>query len=353
MRIGLIGTGAIARLHARAYRNIGYTLRVCTSRTAEGGRRFAAEHGTEFVATAEDVCRHPEVDFVDVCTLPAVRLDPVRLCARHRKHVQVQKPVATDLETARAMIELAAGAGILLNVVSQHRFDDASMFLASAVGHGRLGRLLQADAYVKWHRSDQYYARPGKGTWATEGGGALINQAIHQVDILRWLAGPVAEVFAMWQVGATHRIESEDVLSAVMRYASGATGVIQAATAFSPGYPERIELHGTRGTAIVTGDRLTTWDVMEDAGDPAPVSSAVASGASDPMAISVESFERQFLDFGDAIASGRPPLVPGEAGLQALEVVDAIYTSCRTGRSVRVSKASHDNAAVRGGAGCE
>lgn len=149
----------------------------------------------------------------------------------------------------------------------------------------------------------RYYARPGKGTWNSEGGGALINQAIHQVAILRWLAGPVREVFAMWQVGATHRIESEDVLNALLRFSNGATGVIQAATAFSPGYPERIELHGSRGTAIVTGDRLTTWDVTDDAGDPPPLSTAVASGASNPMAISLDSFERQFLDFGNAMGS--------------------------------------------------
>jgi UDP-N-acetyl-2-amino-2-deoxyglucuronate dehydrogenase len=337
MRVGLIGTGAIAELHARAYRNIGYALRVCTSRTEETGRRFAARHDAEYVAGADEVCRHGEVDFVDVCTLPGVRLEPVRLCALHRKHVQVQKPIATDLQTAREMLDVTARAGVLLHVVSQHRFDESIRFLAAALREGRLGRLLQCDAYVKWHRSDEYYARPGKGTWATEGGGALINQAIHQVDLLRWLAGPVREVFAMWQVGATHRIESEDVLNALLRYSSGATGVIQASTAFSPGYPERLELHGTRGTAVVTGDRLTTWDVTDDVGDVPPLSEAVASGASDPMAISLDSFERQFRDFGDAIATGRQPLVPGEAGLQALEVVEAVYAACRTRGAVRVN----------------
>jgi UDP-N-acetyl-2-amino-2-deoxyglucuronate dehydrogenase len=334
MRIGVIGTGAIAQMHARAYRNIGYTLSACTSRTEEKGRRFAAEHGAEYVASAGALCRRDDVDIVDVCALPDVRLEPVRLCARYRKHVQVQKPIAADVATAREMVAVAGRAGILLHVVSQHRFDAAIRFLAAALGDGRLGRLLQCDAYVKWHRSDAYYARPGKGTWAVEGGGALISQAIHQVDLLRWLAGPVREVFGMWQLGAMHDIEAEDVVGAVLRYASGATGVIQAATAFSPGYPERIELHGTRGTAIVTGDRLTAWDVRDDEGEPPPLSAGVASGASDPMAISLEPFERQFLDFGDAIAAGRQPLVDGEAGLAALQLVDAIYTSCRSGRPV-------------------
>jgi len=330
----MIGTGAISRLHARVYRNIGFELTVCTDIHEPSGRAFAEQHGAEFVPTYEDVCRHPRVDYVDVCTFPDFRLEPIEICARAGKHVQVQKPIATSLETARRMIETARGGGIVLGVVSQHRFDDASLFLSRAIPAGRLGKLLQCDCYVKWYRSAEYYSRPIKGSWKTEGGGALINQAIHQVDLLRWLAGPVAEVAATWQLGARHRIESEDVVSAVLRYAGGATGVIQAATAFWPGYPERVELHGTRGTAVITGDRLTTWDVENDSGEPAPVAREVASGASDPMAISDTPFERQFRDFADAIAHGRRPAVSGEEGYQALEVVDAVYRACRSGQKV-------------------
>jgi predicted dehydrogenase len=130
-----------------------------------------------------------------------------------------------------------------------------------------------------------------------------------------------------------HKIESEDLVNAILRYESGATGVIQAATALWPGYSERVEIHGTKGSAIITGDQLTTWDVKDDVGESPPISTGVASGASDPMAIAVDSFERQFLDFGDAITNGRKPLVGGEEGYRALELVDAIYRSCR-GRTV-------------------
>jgi predicted dehydrogenase len=288
----------------------------------------------EFVPTYEAVCRSPKVDFVDVCTFPNFRLQPLEICAQTGKHIQVQKPISTNLETARKMIETAKRAGILLHVVSQHRFDDASIFLSKAIAGGRLGKLLQCDCYVKWYRSPEYYSRPIKGSWETEGGGALINQAIHQVDLLRWLAGPISEVFGAWQLGARHKIESEDVVNAVVKYASGATGVFQAATAFWPGYPERTEFHGTKGTAVITGDKLTTWDVENDAGEPAPVAKDVASGASDPMAISLEPFERQFRDFGEAIRTGRQPLISGEEGYKALELVDAIYRSCRTGDKV-------------------
>ena len=330
----MIGTGAISRMHAQAYKNIGFELTVCTDINQDYGRKFAEQWGARFVPTYEEVCRDPKVDYVDVCTFPDFRLQPIEICAQTGKHVQVQKPISTSLDTARRMLETAQRGGILLGVVSQHRFDDASQFLFKAIGQGRLGKLLQCDCYVKWYRSPEYYSRLIKGSWQTEGGGALINQAIHGIDILRWLAGPVSEVFGMWQLGALHKIESEDVVNAVLRFASGATGVVQAGTAFWPGYTERTEFHGTKGTAIISGDKLTTWDVTGDAGDPAPIAHEVASGASDPMAISLEPFERQFRDFGDAIAQRRKPLVAGEEGYQALELVDAIYRSCRTGDKV-------------------
>ncbi|MCC7009460.1 MAG: Gfo/Idh/MocA family oxidoreductase [Acidobacteria bacterium] len=339
MRVGIIGTGAIANLHARAYRAIGFTVRACTDINEQAGRAFATAHDTELVEDAHAVCRHPEVDVVDLCTLPGVRLDVLRDCVAFRKPLQVQKPIATTLDVAREMVELARSVNLPFAVVSQHRFDDAMQFLSSAIRAGRLGRLLEGDAYVKWHRTDAYYARPVKGSWAGEGGGALINQGIHQVDMLRWLFGPVREVAAMWQLGAVHRIESEDVVNALLRFETGATGVIQASTAFAPGYTERLELHGTKGTAIVSGDRLTAWDVADDEGEPPPLAQNVASGASDPMAISLEPFERQFLDFAEAIRTGRRPAIAGEDGYAALEIVDAVYRSCRSGQLVRLGAA--------------
>jgi len=337
MNVGIIGTGAIAAKHAQAYKNIGYRLAVCTDRTEERGRKFAAGWGAEFVATPEELSRRAEVDFLDLCTFPGYRLAAVELGAKNGKHVLVQKPMAVDLDTAARMIAVARAAGIQLGVVSQHRFDDSTLFLERAIAEGRLGTILEADAYVKWHRSDEYYARPVKGSWAGEGGGALISQAIHQADLLLHLAGAVDEVFGYWRLGATHKIESEDLLCAVMHYKCGAMGVIQAATAIWPGYSERIEIHGTKGSAIVTGDQLTAWDVKDDHGEPAPLPQQSKSGASDPMAISLTPFERQLADFGEACKKGRTPACSGEDGYRALELVRSIYRSCAEGRKVAIS----------------
>jgi UDP-N-acetyl-2-amino-2-deoxyglucuronate dehydrogenase len=340
MRVGILGTGAIANKHAQAYKNIGYEVVACSNQTEGRGREFASRWNCEFVRDYKDLCRYPNLDFVDVCTFPDFRLEPIEICAEVHRHVQVQKPIATNLETARKMIEIARKAGILLAVASQHRFDDSTKFLKRALPAGRLGKILQGDAYVKWYRSDEYYSRPIKGSWKTEGGGALINQAIHQVDVLLYLMGSVSAVQGVWQLGARHHIESEDVVNGLLQYASGATGVVQAATAFWPGYTERIEIHGTKGTAILSGDQMTAWEVLDDeaanATDPAPVATEVASGSSDPMAISLTSFERQFQDFGNAILQHHDPLITGEEGYRALEVVLGIYAACRRGGRVEL-----------------
>jgi predicted dehydrogenase len=340
MKVGLIGTGAIANMHARAYKNIGFELVACYNKTEARGREFAQKWDAKLVDSVADLCHYPGLDYVDVCSFPDSHLEPVKLCADIRRPVMLQKPIATNLPEARQMVDCARAARITLGVVSQHRFDDSTIFLKRALAAGRLGKALEADAYVKWYRSDEYYSRPIKGSWKTEGGGALINQAIHQVDVLLHLMGPVAEVCGMWQLGARHKIESEDVVSAQFRYTSGAQGVIQAATAFWPGYPERIEIHGTKGSALITGDRLTSWDVLDDekanTADPAPIAHAVASGSSDPMAISVTTFERQFIDFAEAIRAGREPLSNGEDGYRALEFVLSVYQSCREKRAVSI-----------------
>ena len=186
----MIGTGAISWKHAQAYKNIGYEITVCTDINEASGRKFADANGGEFVRTYEEVCRHPKVDYVDVCTFPDFRLQPIEICAQIEKARPGTEADRDQPRNSPRDDRDGRKAGIVLGVVSQHRFDDSCQFLKKAIDAGRLGKILQADAYVKWFRSAEYYSRPIKGSWATEGGGALINQAIHQVDVLLWLVGP-------------------------------------------------------------------------------------------------------------------------------------------------------------------
>ena len=334
MKVGLVGTGAIAHKHAESYREIGYTLTAVSNRGARKGQAFADQYGAEFVADYQDLCRRDDIDYVDVCSFPDSHLAVTREAVAAGQHVLVQKPIALTLDDASEMMRLAREAERTLGVVSQHRFDDASVFLKKAVDGGRLGRIIQADGYVKWHRPQSYYDRPGKGTWAVEGGGALINQGIHTVDLLLYFAGAVGEVCANWQLAAAHEMESEDMVNALLNYTSGATGVIQASTAIQPGYPEKIEIHGTKGSAVIEGDQLVAFDLAESDGSDAPIGHNLDSGASDPAAISLEPIKRQFLDFGEAIREGRKPNCAGEEGYAALELVLAIYDAAREARTV-------------------
>ena len=162
MRVGIIGTGAISHMHAHAYRNIGYRVTACNDISREAGEKFAALWTCEFVPSYEDLCSRADVDFVDVCTFPDFRLQAVEAAARNHKDIQLQKPIATNLDTARQIVATAHAASIVLGVASQHRFDDSTVFVKKAIAGGRLGRILQADAYVKWRRrADQPGDPPG------------------------------------------------------------------------------------------------------------------------------------------------------------------------------------------------
>jgi UDP-N-acetyl-2-amino-2-deoxyglucuronate dehydrogenase len=337
MKVGLIGTGAIAHKHAQAYGELGYKLAAVANRNADKGRAYAEQYGAEFCADWRDLVSRADIDYVDVCTFPDSHLEIVRECAAQGRSVLLQKPMDLTPEACREMIRLAQEADIRLGVVSQHRFNDSTIFLKKALADGRLGRLVQADGYAKWHRPQSYYDRSGKGTWEVEGGGALINQGIHTVDVLMYLAGRARSISANWQLATAHDMEAEDVVNALLTFDGGATGVIQASTAFWPGYPERIELHGTKGSALIEGDRLIRWDVLGDSGDDAPLEAAEeGSGASDPMAIPIENLKRNFVDFGQAVASGSAPLIDGKEGLAALEIVLGVYQAARSGQTVSI-----------------
>jgi len=337
MRAAIIGAGAIAGHHARAIAETdGIELAGVASRTRQKAEQLATRYGAKCYPDAPSLLDDASIDLVIISTFPDSHCEYAVAAARKGKHVLVEKPLDLSLERARKTIEECRKAGVTLAVVSQKRFSDGPRYLYDAVRSGKLGKILQADAYVKWYREPAYYAPTGKGSWEMEGGGAIINQTIHLIDLLRWIVGPVRHLRCEWQLGGLHAIPSEDVAASLLRYENDAIGVVQASTAFFPGFPERIEIHGTKGSVTTEGDFLKRWEVP---GCPPPPKEAFQTGmvgASKPMDIPVEPFCRQLRDVMHAILSGRPPQITGEEGLETLKLVLAMYESAQTGEQVAI-----------------
>jgi predicted dehydrogenase len=265
----------------------------------------------------------PSVDLVAVCTPSGLHAEPVEQALAAGKHVVVEKPLEVSLPRARRLAALAAEAGVVASVISQHRFDPASVAVAEAIASGGLGRPTSAVGSVPWWRPQSYYDQAGwRGTRALDGG-VVMNQAVHTVDLLVWLLGPPVEVFARSATLAHERIEVEDVAVATLRFASGALAVLHATTAANPGLPVRVEIYGTGGSAIIEDDELRYLSP----GGPRPAPAK-------PDDAFVVGHLRQYEDVAAAVAEGRPPAITFDDGVTALAVVTAVYTSARTGHPV-------------------
>jgi len=331
--VALVGTGLAAAMHTAG-------LRLCPAADIRGAVGTSREASAGLAARLslprvyrdlEECLADPQVHVVHICTPPHTHPELARRIAAAGRHVLVDKPLARNVAEADAVIAACADAGVLLCGLFQHRFIPLCRRVKDAVEQGRLGRIYLADCLVKWWRTDEYYQG---STWrarqATEGGGALINQAIHSVDLLQWLAGPVVEV-AGHTITAAHAIETEDVGVAVLRLQGGGLGVLEGTTAAYPGFPERIELHGTGGSVILDeGRRRVEWHLRGEA--PHVEEEGVQQGnAADPAAVSPEAHAAAFADFLDAVRTGRPPAVDGREARKALEIVEAVYRSSALG----------------------
>lgn len=339
--IALVGTGLAARMHLRALPLVACTaLRGVAGSSADRAQAFAADNGVARAYRAlDELCADPEVQIVHLCTPPDTHLALTRQLAQAGKHILVDKPLARTLADADAMIATCASAGVVLGGLFQHRFIPLCAQVEAAVAAGELGRLHLADCYVKWWRTDQYYASSAwKARWATEGGGALINQAIHSIDLLHWLAGPAVEVSGRIATAA-HDIETEDVGVGIVRFRDGALGVIEASTATYPGFAERIELHGSRGSVILNeGRREVEWHLRDQA-PRIDRQGATQGNAADPAAVSPEAHAAAFADFATAVRDGRQPAVPGAEARKALAIVEAIYRSAASGGAPQMLEA--------------
>jgi predicted dehydrogenase len=298
---------------------------------------LASLYGVPAYTALEEFLRDSALEAVSICTPSGTHGELGRAAARAGKHVLVEKPIDVSLEKTDALIEACTASGVRLAVSLQSRFLDAPRALKKAVEDNRLGSPVLASAYVKWHRTAQYYASAAwRGTLELDGGGALINQAIHTVDLLQWILGPVAEVQAYSGRLLHPQIEGEDTLAATLRFRNNALGVIEAATSVYPGFKRRLEITGTEGTAVLEGDNITIWALKDGSPNPAPPTGEVSDGSSNAMAIDSEGHRRVMEDFAQAIRQGRKPAVDGEEGRRSLELVMALYRSSRLGKPVAV-----------------
>lgn len=332
---GIVGTGAIAVQHAAAIQELSSAdlVAVCSSNDA---RAILAQDKFQVKAYSnlEVFLGHPGMDVVCVCTASGHHRDVAIQAAKAGKHVLVEKPIEINKERADQMIQACQDHGVKLGVVFQNRFNEGYLLLKNAVRKGALGRLLMGNAYIKWFRDENYYkSSHWKGTLDGDGGGALINQGIHTIDLLLDIMGEAESVYG--QVKTTlHEIEGEDLGTAVVNFKNGALGNITAGTSLYPGYPERLEIYGTKGSVILEAGEIVAWNIK---GEESPVQKSAEkrkSGAADPLAIGHRLHLLQIEDMVLAVRDGKSPLVSGEESKQSLAVIQGIYQSSREERKV-------------------
>jgi predicted dehydrogenase len=340
----IIGCGMIARFHARALAEVpDARLSALVSRSEAGARGMAEQLGLD-CATSTDlnaVLARPDVQAVIITTPSGAHLEPAVAAARAGKHVVVEKPLEITTRRCDQIIEACDRHGVKLCTIFPSRFGDANRVLKDAVEAGRFGRLTLGETTCKWWRPQLYYDEGGwKGTKALDGGGALMNQAIHNVDLLLWLMGPATHIGGFTATLAHERIEVEDTAVACLRFANGALGVIQATTSVHPGLPKTIAVHGDRGTVVIEQDDVLRWELTPETPEDQAIKERFAQktgasgGSSNPAAISHVGHARQLADFVRAIRTNSAPLVDGREGRKSVAVIEAIYQSAATGRAV-------------------
>ena len=341
----VVGCGMIARFHVRALADVpGTRLAALVTRNPASAEKLIADTGSPTVPIFTDVAealKRSDVHVVIVTTPSGAHLEPSVAAANAGKHVVVEKPLEITPERCDRIIEACDRNRVKLCTIFPSRFHDANVTLKQTVDAGRFGRLTLGETTCKWWRSQAYYDEGGwKGTQALDGGGALMNQGIHNVDLLLWMMGDATHVSGFTATLAHERIEVEDTAVACLKFKNGALGVIQATTSVFPGLPKTIAIHGDKGSAVIEQEDVLRWEFSPESPDDAKVKERFAQkvgasgGSSDPKAISHQGHARQLADFVRAIQSNTPPLVDGREGRKAVALICAIYESMRTGRAV-------------------
>lgn len=337
--IGIVGIGMIAGFHAKAIRELkGARLAGIVGRNEGRTQAFAASVQAPFWTTdLKALLARPEVDVICVTTPSGAHLEPALEAIRAGKHVVVEKPIEITVERASALIDAAQKAGVLLCPIFQARFGDGARSVKAAIEAGRLGKLVLCSAYVKWFRAAAYYENTWKGSQALDGGGALMNQGIHAVDLLQWFAGMPASVAGFTTRRVHTGIEVEDTAVGALRFESGALGTLEASTGAYPGWSRRLEICGETGSVCLEDDKITRWDfAVAQPGDEAlrapKAPDALGSGAGAPNAISYEGHRRQLQDLVDALQGRGSLAIDGAQARNAVAIIRALYRSAQSGQ---------------------
>jgi UDP-N-acetyl-2-amino-2-deoxyglucuronate dehydrogenase len=345
-RIGIVGTGMIASFQAKAIQAMdGVELVAFHGRNDARGRELAAEFGCVSYTGYDEFLA--QVDIVSICTASGAHLEPAVAAARAGRHVICEKPLEVTTARVDEMIAACAENGVMLVGIFPRRYNPATRLLKDAADRGRFGRIVFADAYVKWWRSQEYYdSGAWRGTWALDGGGAMMNQAIHTIDLLLHVMGDPKTVRAETRMMAHSGIEVEDAGVAMIEFESGAMGVVQASTACwsEQGHPAEIQICGTTGSAFMTDDRFRVWEFRDKLPEDDQIraeysvhAAAGGAGAADPAAIDFRWHQRNLEDAVAALRAGRKPLVDGTEGRRAIALIRAMYESnARGGEKVEV-----------------
>lgn len=333
----VIGCGAVSRVHIEQIHRIdGARLVAVSDLVEQTARRVGESAGVDWYTDFNRLLNRDDIDAVTIATPSGTHADIIVAAARAGKHVLVEKPIDISIESAQRAIEACRKAGVKLGVVSQHRFDDATMEVKRRVQSGELGNMFLVHAAVNWYRPQAYYDRSeGAGTWAMDGGGVLMIQALHTMDVLQHLMGPVATVFAQTLTAAHQRIEVEDVAVATLVFENGAIGTLCATTGAYPGMSTRIEVFGRSGTAVIEDDQLMHLYVQTPSKPTGAIYGTVPNLAQGVRhGESGIAHRRQIEDLISAIREDREPAVNGEESLQVVQLILGMYESAKTGLAV-------------------
>lgn len=333
----IIGTGAIANIHARAIEAIPNAQLIAVyNRTLSKAEEFAKANQCLFYNSVEELLQNPSIDIICICTASGAHLEIAEQSIIAGKHCLIEKPLEITLERCDRIIDIAKQNDIQVSTIFPTRFYPNSKKIKDKINEGAFGELVIGSAYVKWHRSAAYYQSAAwRGTWQLDGGGALMNQGIHAVDILLWYMGPVAHVTAITANRIHQEIEVEDTVVAQIQFKNGALGTIECTTAAYPGTAKRVEIVGTKGSATLEENSLTLWDFQdENKDDSNQISESISGGVSDPMAIGHYGHQLQIEDFIEALELGRNPFIDDIEGRKSVELICAIYQSAKEERRI-------------------